>query len=220
MSLPRHTPDGLKTPRAAAVAGILFSVLLLMAILLVLQTLRLHPRDPGEWLGAQSWKVALALNLIPFAGIAFLWFMGVLRDRMGAQEHKLFATVFLGSGLLFVGMLFTAAAAIGAILITHAALPREFSGSVTFTLARAFAYNLTSIYAMKVASVFLLTASTIVLRTGITARWTAMVGYAAAAFILLGSHAIDWTFLVFPLWVLLVSGDILLREYGHGGSSS
>ncbi|KRE15872.1 hypothetical protein ASE63_16775 [Bosea sp. Root381] len=220
MSLPRHNPDGLKTPRAAAVAGILFSVLLLLAVLLVLQTLRLHPRDPGEWLGAQSWKVALALNLIPFAGIAFLWFMGVLRDRMGAQEHKLFATVFLGSGLLFVAMLFTAAAAIGAILITHAALPRELSGSVTFTLARAFAYNLTSIYAMKVASVFLLTASTIVLRTGITARWTAMVGYAAAAFILLGSHAVDWAFLVFPLWVLIVSGDILLREYGHAGPSS
>lgn len=220
MPVAHHAPDGLKTPRAAAVAGILFSVLLLTAVMLVLQTLRLHPRDPGDWLGAQSWKVALALNLIPFAGIAFLWFMGVLRDRMGAQEHKLFATVFLGSGLLFVGMLFTAAAAIGAILITHAALPRELSGSVTFALARAFAYNLTSIYAMKVASVFLLTASTIALRTGITARWTAMLGYAAAAFILLGSHAIDWTFLVFPLWVLLVSVDILLREYGQARTSS
>jgi hypothetical protein len=217
--LPLQTPSGLKAPRAAAFAGILFSVLLLLAILLVLQTLPLDPRDPGAWLGAQSWKVALALNLIPFAGIAFLWFMGVLRDRLGMQEHKLFATVFLGSGLLFVGMLFTAAAAIGAILITHATLPREFSGSVTFTLARAFAYNLTSIYAVKVASVFLLTASTIVLRTGITARWTAMVGYVAAAFIMLGSHVVDWSFLVFPLWVLLVSGDILLREYRLSHSS-
>jgi hypothetical protein len=217
--LPLQTPSGLKAPRAAAFAGILFSVLLLLAILLVLQTRPLDPRDPGAWLGAQSWKVALALNLIPFAGIAFLWFMGVLRDRLGMQEHKLFATVFLGSGLLFVGMLFTAAAAIGAILITHATLPREFSGSVTFTLARAFAYNLTSIYAVKVASVFLLTASTIVLRTGITARWTAMVGYVAAAFIMLGSHVVDWSFLVFPLWVLLVSGDILLREYRLSHSS-
>ena len=57
------------------------------------------------------------------------------------------------------------------------------------------------------------TASTIVLRTGITARWTAIAGYAAAAVILLGSHLVDWTFLVFPLWVLIVSCDILLREY-------
>lgn len=215
MPFPQRAPDGLKTPRAAAVAGILFSILLLLAVLLLVRTLHLHPRDSGDWLGAQSWKVALALNLIPFAGIAFLWFMGVLRDRLGAQEHKLFATVFFGSGLLFVAMLFTAAAAIGAILITHAALPRELFGSVTFMLARAFAYNLTSIYAMKVASVFLMTASTIVLRTGITGRWTALAGFASAAFILLGSHVVDWSVLVFPLWVLLVSGDILLREYAR-----
>ena len=219
MSPAHHMPAGLKAPRAAAVAGILFSILLLSAILLVLQTLRLHPRDPGDWLGAQAWKVELALHLIPFAGIAFLWFMGVLRDRLGAMEHRLFATVFLGSGLLFVGMLFTAAAAIGAILTTHAALPRELAGSATFTLARAFAYNLASVYALKIAGVFLLTASTIVLRTEITARWTAICGYAAAAFLLLGSHVVDWTFLVFPLWVLMVSGDILAREYRHTGSS-
>lgn len=208
-------PGGLKTPKAAAVAGILFSVLLLLAMLLLSQTLRLDPEDPGDWVGVQSWKVALALNLIPFAGIAFLWFMGVLRDRLGDQENRLFATVFLGSGLLFIGMLFVAASAIGAILITHAARPGELKGSLTFTLARSFAYNLASIYAMKVSSVFLLTASTIALRTRITARWTAIAGYAAAAVILVGSHMIDWTFLVFPVWVLIVSCDILVREHGR-----
>ncbi|CAM5212559.1 putative protein OS=Bosea thiooxidans OX=53254 GN=SAMN05660750_03402 PE=4 SV=1 [Bosea thiooxidans] len=215
MPPPQHASDELKTPRAAAVAGILFSVLLLSALVLVLQTLRLHPQDPGDWVGAQSWKVALALNLIPFAGIAFLWFMGVLRDRLGAQENRLFATVFLGSGILFIGMLFVAASAIGAILLTHTARPGELAGSLTFTLARSFAYNVASIYAMKVSSVFLITASTIVLRTGITARWTAFIGYAAAAVILFGSHMVDWTFLVFPVWVLIVSCDILAREYRH-----
>ena len=110
--------------------------------------------------------------------------------------------------------------AIGAILITHAALPRELSGSVTFILARSFAYHLTSIYALKMAGVFLLTASTIVLRTGITARWTAFVGYAAAALIILGSHFMDWTFLIFPIWVLVVSIDILIREYGSQTKAS
>ncbi|CAH1660584.1 conserved membrane hypothetical protein [Hyphomicrobiales bacterium] len=219
MQPPHHAPDGLKTPKAAAVAGILFSVLLLSALVLVLQTLRLNPQDPGDWVGAQAWKVGLALNLIPFAGIAFLWFMGVLRDRLGSEENRLFATVFLGSGLLFVGMLFVAASAIGAILVTHAARPGELAGTVTFTLMRSFAYNLASIYAMKVSSVFLLTASTIVLRTRITARWTAFTGYAAAAVILFGSHLVDWTFLVFPVWVLIVSCDILVREYGHAEPS-
>jgi hypothetical protein len=40
------------------------------------------------------------------AGIAFLWFIGVIRDHLGDREDRFFATVFLGSGLLFVAMLF------------------------------------------------------------------------------------------------------------------
>ena len=87
---------GLKTPRAAAVAGILFSVLLLSSLALLLASVQVRSTGFGEWLGEGSSKVALALNLIPFAGIAFLWFIGVLRDRLGASEDKLFATVFLG----------------------------------------------------------------------------------------------------------------------------
>jgi hypothetical protein len=194
------------------VAGILFSALLLSALYLILETVRLGPRDPGEWLETQSWKVALALNLVPYAGISFLWFMGVLRDRLGAGEHKLFATVFLGSGLLFVGLLFVAASSVGAILIMHATLPSELSRSGSFLLARSLAYHLMSVYALKMAAVFVLTASTIVLRTGIAARATAIAGFTAAAFILVGSHFLGWTFVIFPVWVFIVSVDILIRE--------
>lgn len=208
----QHPAKGLKTPRAAAAAGILFSVLLLTSLFLLLDTVRLDPRDPGEWLGPQSWKVALALNLIPFAGIAFLWFVGVLRDRMGGAEDKLFATVFLGSGLLFIGLLFVSASSVGAILIAYSALPKDVPGSMTFMLARSLAYHLTSIYALKMAGVFLMTASTIVLRTGIAARATAIIGYIAAAIILIGSQFMDWTVIIFPIWVFIVSVDILIRE--------
>jgi hypothetical protein len=208
-----QTAPGLKTPRAAAIAGILFSLLLLTSLALLLQSVQVRSTDPGEWLGPESWKVALALNLIPFAGIAFLWFMGVLRDRLGRAEDRLFATVFLGSGLLFVGLLFVSASAIGAILIADAAAPNELRGSVAFTLARSLAYHLATIYALKMAGVFLMTASTIVLRTAITARWTALLGYAAAALILLGSQLLDWTFFVFPAWVLIVSIAILVEEF-------
>ena len=61
----------------------------------------------------------LALELVPFSGIAFLWFIGVIRSRLGHREDKLFATVFLGSGLLFVAMLFAGAAGIGALLSVY-----------------------------------------------------------------------------------------------------
>ncbi|WP_409187573.1 hypothetical protein [Bradyrhizobium sp. RDM4] len=57
------------------------------------------------------------MNLVPFAGIAFLWFVGVLRDRLGHQEDRFFATVFIGSAMLFLVMLFTAAAVIGAVML-------------------------------------------------------------------------------------------------------
>ena len=73
----------LKTPRAAAVAGILFSVLLIAGLLLFQLSVSADPRETGAWLKTSSNKIALALKLIPFAGIAFLWFIGVLRDRLG-----------------------------------------------------------------------------------------------------------------------------------------
>jgi hypothetical protein len=77
------------------------------------------PADPmaeSAWLEANSKKVSLALNLIPYAGIAFLWFIGVIRDRLEDLEDRLFATVFLGSGLLFLALTFGGAALAGGLL--------------------------------------------------------------------------------------------------------
>ena len=106
------TGSPLRTPRAAAVAGIVFSLLLISALVLLRISTPANPASAGEWLTDSNRRAALAiaLNLVPFAGIAFLWFVGVLRDRIGGHEDRFFATVFLGSGLLFVAMLFVAAA--------------------------------------------------------------------------------------------------------------
>jgi hypothetical protein len=116
------TRANLKTPKAAAIAGMLFSVLLLAVFWLLRTSIPADPQEPGSRLQGSSGSVALALNLMPFAGIAFLWFIGVLRDRLGQQEDRFFATVFFGSGLLFLAMLFTSAA-------SHAVVP-ECSRSV------------------------------------------------------------------------------------------
>jgi hypothetical protein len=110
----RLTQAQLRTPRAAAVAGILFSVLLFVAFGLMRISVPGDPFEPGTWLESSLAHVTLAMNLVPFAGIAFLWFVGVLRDRLGAREDQFFATVFLGSGLLLLAMLFAAAAVVGA----------------------------------------------------------------------------------------------------------
>src|SRR5690242_1585575 len=131
----------LTTPRAAATAGIHFSVLMVSGLLLFRLSVRADPLEAGAWLKTGSKTVALALNLVPFAGIAFLWFIGVLRHRLGEFEDRFFATVFLGSGLLFLAMLFVGAATIGAVtLMASAAEPNDLTSSATFRFARAAAF--------------------------------------------------------------------------------
>jgi len=101
----------IRTPRAAAVAGLVSSALLVAALVFVHLAIRATPSDGGVWLTNQTHRkaVLVALALMPFAAIAFLWFIGVVRDHIGDREDRFFATVFLGSGLLFLAMLLAAA---------------------------------------------------------------------------------------------------------------
>ena len=201
----------LRTPKAAAIAGMLFSLLLIAVFSLLRISVPADPQEPGSWLRTNSSTIALALNLVPFAGIAFLWFIGVLRDRLGALEDRFFATVFLGSGLLFLSMLFTAAAAVGEILMAFEAQPEGLINSATFHFARAATYNLVNIYMIKMAGVFMITVSTLAIYTGFASRWSAILGYVLALFLLIGSYYMSWSFVIFPLWVLLMS-FLILRD--------
>ena len=202
----------LRTPRAAAVAGVVFSVLLLAVFWLMRLSVPADPHEPGAWLKGSVSSVVVALNLVPFAGVAFLWFIGALRDRLGAREDRFFATVFLGSGLLVLAMLFAVAAVVGAIIIAFHAAPEAMIDSATFHFGRGLAYGMINIYVVKTASVFMITTSTIALYTSLTPRWLAIGGYAVAVVLLIGSYYFDWSLLVFPLWVLLVSVCILTDE--------
>jgi hypothetical protein len=191
----------------------LFSFLLMAAFSLLRISVPADPQEPGSWLRTNSSTIALAINLVPFAGIAFLWFIGVLRDRLGQLEDRFFATVFFGSGLLFLGMLFTAAATIGAILMAFTTQPEAMVNSATFHFARATVYNLVNIYMIKMAAVFMITASTLALTSGFAPRWLAIFGYMLALFLLIGSYYISWSFVVFPVWVFLISFYILRDNF-------
>lgn len=203
----------LKAPRAAAIAGILFCVLLVASFLLLRHSVPPDPLEAGAWLRSESGAVVAGLNLMPFAGIAFLWFMGVLRDRLGDREDRFFATVFLGSGLLFLAMLFLSAAVAGGIIIAYTAHSDRLLGSAAFHLARAISYEALNIYAIRMAGVFMIATSTLALQTWFIARWIAFVGYILGAILLFSSRSIDGIFLVFPLWVLLISLYILTDNF-------
>lgn len=174
------TRVALKTPRAAAIAGIVFSILLILILWLLRISVPADPLEPGAWLTTSSRSVSLALNLVPFAGIAFLWFLGALRDRLGHLEDRFFATVFFGSALLFLAMFFTAAAIIGALVIAFASRPDQPISTDTFHFARAVAFNIMNVYAIKMAGVFMISTSTVVTSTGIAPLWIAILGYVLA----------------------------------------
>jgi hypothetical protein len=204
----------LRTPKAAAIAGIVFAVLLIAIFALFRSAVPGSPTESGEWL-ADDWRMAaLGLNLIPFAGVAFLWFIGVLRDRLGEKEDRFFATVFFGSALLFMAMLFIAASLVGAlIIIGSSAEATALIDSQTFHFARAASYILVNVYAAKVATVFMVSTSTLVIYTNIAPRWIAILGYALALALLAGSYFVTWAIIVLPLWVLLISLVILTDNF-------
>ena len=197
------------TPRAAAVAGILFSVLLITSLVLVRAAVPADPQESGAWLSQDLKSVSLALNLVPFAGIAFLWFIGVVRDRLGEHEDRFFATVFLGSGLLFLAMLFVSVGVAGGLISMFGASPGTLVDSGLYTFGRTMVYEIMTVYTMKMAGVFMMTTCTLSLRTGIFPRWMAFLGVALALFLLLSMSFVPWSPLVFPLWILLISIHIL-----------
>jgi hypothetical protein len=203
----------LTTPRAAAVAGILFSVLLITSLVLVRLSVPASPKDTGGWLAGNSQTVHLALNLMPFAGVAFLWFIGVVRDRIGQYEDRLFSTVFLGSGLLFLAMLFASSATAGGVIATYGTTPGQLVTDNTYGFGRAMTYELTNIYAIKMAGVFMISTCTLFLRLKLMPRWMAFLGYALALLLLLSIGYIAWISVVFPLWTLLLSVFILIENY-------
>jgi hypothetical protein len=198
-----------RTRRAAAIAGILFGVLLLTAMVMTRIALDEGSLDLLQSEPQRRSLIQLSLNLVPFAGIAFLWFIGVIREQLGAVEDRLFSTVFLGSGLLFLAMLF-----VGAITSTSLLemLDRPNLNAVVWDYGRDNAQGLFGVYAMRMAAVFTLSVSTVGMRAAAMPRWVSFLGYLVALVLLVASSGQPWLQLAFPAWVLMVSIVILVRS--------
>ena len=206
------TRETLKTTGAAAVAGIVFSVLLLTSQLLVWVSIPPDPTAPASELARHSREVGIAVTLLPFAGIAFLWFIGVVRNHLGELEDRLFATVLLGSGLLYVATMLVGGAVAGALVTVLGRMPESIASSGVYAFGRATIYLITRICMNKMAAVFMMSTSTIFMRTRLIPRILALLGYAMALVLLLMVGSVNWAAAVFPLWVALISGYILLRQ--------
>jgi hypothetical protein len=210
----RPLARGVRAPRAAGVAGLLFTALFLASILL------LHDQPPS---GASAAEIKafyaqgdgryldlVGLYLAPFAGIAFLWFIAVARTHIGHATDRFFDTVFLGSGILFVAMLFGAAATAGAFgaAVRFQDANAPVSGAIGLT--RALAYTFLFTFGVKAAAVFMMVTSTIGLRTRGLPRWLVFTSWALALLLLVSISFASLIIVVFPAWVAAISVLILV----------
>ena len=203
-------------PKAAAIAGILFSLLLFTSLVLLLRTISGDTDIDEIQFAANKQQVRVALNLVPFASIAFLWFVGVVRDRFGDQEDQFFSTVFLGSGLLFIAMLFVSSSVAGSFFILSGSGTSQLATSGYYDMSLIIARETLTNYGIRMAGVFMISTSSLFIRTRVIPRWLAWLGVGLAAVMILRIGYINrlgWIFLSFPLWVLLVSIYILVDNY-------
>jgi hypothetical protein len=201
----------LSTPRAAAVAGVLFAVLFATALILIRTALPTDAEIGTQWVDAGGAHLRVAAVLMPFAGITFLWFVGVVRDGFGRYEDRFFATVFIGSGLTFLAMTFVASAAGVALSASHAFATNATAHADVVAFGQVFMTTLTQTYALRMAAVFMMSLATIWLKTGLMPRWLVLVTYAVAVGLLVSADVSLWITLAFPAWVLVVSLLLLSR---------
>lgn len=201
-----------RQPEAAAVAGFVFGLILIVVLFLLQSVAPETVAESDAWVDDASRREAIATApaLIPFAGIAFLWFIAVVRSQLGGQGDRFLETVFLGSGLLFVAMLFGTAAVLSGVLSL-------VDGGVTLTPgaaaeAWAVASALLGQFGTRMAAVFALVVSTAGRRAGTLPRVVALLGYVCGFVLLLTPPLPRWAQYLFPVWVITLSIFVLVRR--------
>ena len=202
----------LTTPRAAAVAGVLFALLFGATIILVRLKMPEGMGDSTAWATSRAGGISIAAKLMPFAGITFLWFIGVVRDNLGRYEDRFFSSVLVGSGLLFLAMMFCSTAIAAGLLAIPGDVSDPAARAAVTSFGTAMVASTCKTYAVRMAAVFMMSLATIWLRTGLMPRWLVGVSYAIALGLLVAGEVSMWLTLAFPAWVLVVSVLILVRS--------
>lgn len=211
--------DNVRSIESAAIAGVVYAALTVVGVLLL--------RPPADvtrsidsvtaWFGdtGQQARLLVGLNLVSIASIAFLWFVAVIRRRIGDREDRFFATVFLGSAILYVAIFVTGAAVLAAPAIAFTVVDNGVVDEASATLAVGIAAGLILVVATRLQAVFMLTTSTLIRRSAALPNWLAYVGYVGAAVLFLFPTVSDPVGLGFPSWVLIVSVTIAVTRPRH-----
>lgn len=202
----------LSTPKAAALAGVVFAVLFGIALVLIRTNMPEGVQDSSGWLTNQRAGIKTATVLMPFAGISFLWFIGVVRDGLGRFEDRFFGTVVLGSGLLFLATMFVVSAVAAALVAFDTGVVDARAHAEVINFGKMIVLSASKTYAVRMGAVFIISLATIWLKTGLMPRWLVGISYLSGLALLIISDVSMWVTLVFPVWVLVVSILLLARS--------
>jgi hypothetical protein len=205
----------LKTPRAAGVAGILFALLFAASIILTRLAVPEDLTAERGWFTERRQYITIVLTLMPFAGIAFLWFVGVIRDLLGEYEDRFFSSIYIGSSLLFIAMVFVATA-LGSALVASFDFDKTRAVDLNMDVivfSRAVMLQISNVYAVRMAGVFMTSLGVVWFKTRLVPRWLTYITFALALTLLVVISFSLWVTLVVPAWTLLVSLYILLTDY-------
>lgn len=219
-SAAQSPPEGIDVRRAAtrtALLGIAFAILVLASYLILTRApgIEASNEEYMEFYSSSDrrWAIVAGLYLMPFAGIAFLWFVVLLRmwiSKSATRVDELFSNVQLVSGIIYLALFFASAASISVL-----AASAEFSSaSIDPETARSFTHlgwGLVLVFSMRMAAIFVITTSSLARRHGFLPTWFVVLGYLVGLFLLLSAVLTTLLILVLPLWVLGLGTLLLIR---------
>ncbi len=205
--------------RLAAVTGVVFSALFVVALLLIDKGPHLDAPDAVYTAfyakNGDSLIVAVGLYLVPLAGIAFLWFVTAVRSLLDAIGHVPSAMAHglnLLSAALFVSMLFAGTAAVAAPAFGSTIANAPVVAPDTARALAAVGYGLVFVFSVRGAGMFALTTTTLLRGAGVLGKVPSLIAYLCGAYLLLTATYHPASMLVLPGWVLLISVALVLYE--------
>jgi hypothetical protein len=209
---------GTRLATAAGVAGLAFAIIFTAAFGLLRAG-----EPPSDAAAFRAWwevsrdRIAVGTYLVPFAGIAFIWFVAAVRRRIGHGEGLFFSSVFLGSALVFVATMFVTGAAAGSVIVAadHLDIGRiQDLAAVSHALAYAVFFGFT----VKMAAMFMLIVASIGRTARALPRWLVLLTIALGLVLLVGNLFVEVVALVFPAWVAVESLVLIWLDSERAGA--
>jgi hypothetical protein len=206
----------LRSIEAAAIAGLVFAVTSTIAMALLGSSPNLSAQDSEivVWYSDAANRALLTtgLSLSIVSSISFLWFVAVIRRRVGNREDQFFATVFLGSGVVLTAIMLTGTAALATPAITVDLANGRIPDANALNAMSGLGTTLILFVLLRIQAVFVLSTSTLALRSSAFSRWLSYLGYGIALVMFFMPILTEPVGLAFPIWVGILSIALLVRK--------